>query len=196
MIYNDYELVNMIRDGNEDAKNILYNKYLPIIKKKTLNIYKYVQDKGLDLDDIKQECLLAFEESIDKYNQDGNSIFYTFTNLVMDRSLATLVRDASGNKYKYLNEAIPIETLDDNTDMINYIRDDNINPMRLCIYNDDYINLYKRIIDKLTDFEECVFVLKIKGFDNKDIAVLLDRDEKSIINAMHRVKLKVRDLNV
>ena len=35
MEYNDYELVSLARDNNEDAINLIYEKYRPIIVKKS-----------------------------------------------------------------------------------------------------------------------------------------------------------------
>ena len=196
MIYNDYELVSMAQEGNEDVINILYNKYLPIINKKSRSIYKYVQDKGLELEDVCQECVIAFINSINDFNQDRDDLFYSFTNLCMDRSLMTLVRNINRKKNKYLNDSIPIETLDNELDLVGVISDEELNPELKCWYYDDYIKLYNRIIDKLTYFEECVLVLKLKGFNSEEIAILLDKSIKSVSNAFYRIRVKVRDVYV
>jgi len=37
MEHNDYELVSLAQEGNEDAINIIYQKYRPIIIKKSKN---------------------------------------------------------------------------------------------------------------------------------------------------------------
>ena len=36
--YNDYELVALAREGNEDAINIIYQKYKPLIVNSTLYV--------------------------------------------------------------------------------------------------------------------------------------------------------------
>ena len=52
--------------------------------------------------------------------------------------------------------------------------------------------LLSKIKDKLTDLEESVFTLMINGFKYKEIAEILDKDEKSIDNTIQRLKSKIR----
>ena len=42
--YNDYELIYMIRENDNDSYDILYNKYLPVMKSIAFNYYnKYTK---------------------------------------------------------------------------------------------------------------------------------------------------------
>ena len=43
---NDNELVLLAKEKNEDAINILYEKYKPLINKKCSNYFKYIKDKS------------------------------------------------------------------------------------------------------------------------------------------------------
>ena len=196
MELNDYELVGMAQEGSADAFYVLYNKYLPIIRNKSKKIYKYIQDKGTELDDVIQEGLLAFENSIYSFNQDCDGMFYTFTNLCIDRCLISEVRQLNRFKYKYLNDAISLDDVISAGDfnLVSLIDSNDSDPLESLELYEDYISLYNNIIDKLTDFEECVFVLRVKGFSYEEIASILDREQRSIQNAMHRVRLKVKDL--
>ena len=45
---------------------------------------------------------------------------------------------------------------------------------------------------EMTYFEQQVFELKINGFEYKEIAVILDKDAKSIDNALQIIKLKLK----
>ena len=53
-------------------------------------------------------------------------------------------------------------------------------------------DLLQKIKEVLTDLEEQVFTLMINGFKYKEIAEILDKDEKSIDNTMQRLKAKIR----
>ena len=55
--------------------------------------------------------------------------------------------------------------------------------------------LIERIKMCLTDFEEKVFDLLISGFTYREIAGILDKEDKQIDNAIQRIKTKVKDLN-
>ena len=81
-------------------------------------------------------------------------------------------------------------------DLLDILSYEELNPENIYLDYNDYLNIYENIINKLTNFEECVFVLKIKGFSSNDISILLDKNEKSINNAICRIKLKVKDLYV
>ena len=53
-------------------------------------------------------------------------------------------------------------------------------------------NLVDKIKKYLTDFEEQVFDLLVSGFKLKEIAEVLNKDYKSIDNAIQRIKTKIK----
>lgn len=193
---NDNELISMAREHNEDAINILHKKYQPLINKKCRKYYKYAQNKGIEFADLIQECLIGFEESILSYNLDDDVTFYTFTNICMDRQLMSEITKLNRDKYKFLNEAIPLETIDDAKDnnLIDFIEDNKDNPELGLLAEASYQELYNKIVKSLTPLEECVFNLKVQNFDYKEIADILDKDPKSIDNAIQRIKVKIKEI--
>lgn len=193
---NDNELISVSRDRDENAIMILHKKYRPLINKKCSKYIKVVENKGIEFSDLVQECLIGFEESIKNYNLDDDVTFYTFTNVCMDRQLSSLLTKLNRDKHKFLNEAIPLETLDDDWDssLINVIEDNKDNPELGLMDEVEYQELYDKIVHVLTDFEECVFNLKLQNFNYKEIADILDKDSKSIDNAIQRIKVKVRKI--
>ncbi len=192
---NDNELVILAREKNEDAINILYDKYKPLINKKCSNYFKYVKDKGIEFSDLTQECLIGFEESIRNYNPDIDTLFYTFACICMDRQIITLIKKINRDKNRFLNEAISIEScLEDNNNLLDKIEDNSHNPELDLIGDIEYQELYKKIIKILTNFEECVFNLKLQGFDYDEISNILDKETKSVYNAVGRIKDKIKTL--
>ena len=192
---NDNELVVLAREKNEDAINILYDKYKPLITKKCSNYFKYVKDKGIDFNDLTQECLIGFEESIRNYNPSNDTLFYTFTGICMDRQIISLIKNANRDKNKFLNEAISIEyCLEDNINLLDKIEDNSYNPELDVMSEVEYQELYDRIVKNLTNFEECVFNLKLQGFNYDEISNILDKDTKSVYNAIGRIKDKIKNL--
>ena len=193
--YNDYELVCLAQELNEDAIDIIYKKYKPIIYKKALKYNKILKEKGLELNDIIQECYLILDYAIKNFNQDKDNIFYTYLNTCLDRNLINQYRKSINNKNKILNEAIPLDNTDDEENaLMSIIEDKNNNPDIELINNEEYTELYKKILDKLTSLEECVFILKIQNFDYKEIASILDKDTKSIDNTIQRIKSKIKSI--
>ena len=84
---NDYELVFLAQEGNEDAINAIYDKYKPIIVKKSKNAIVFVSHHGIDINDIMQEGFIGLEEAIRNFSQDTEASFYTFAMLCIDRKI-------------------------------------------------------------------------------------------------------------
>lgn len=193
---NDYELVSIAQERNEDAINLLHEKYQPLINKKCHKYMKYSHNKGIELSDLIQECTIGFEEAIQNFNPNDNVSFYTFANVCMDRQLMSEITRQNRDKYKFLNEAVPLETIDEEKDinLIDFIKDNSNNPELGLMSNEEFKELYATISKELTTLEECVFKLKLQGFGYKEIADILDKDEKSIDNAIQRIKTKIKSL--
>jgi RNA polymerase sporulation-specific sigma factor len=190
---NDYELVSLAREQNEDAYYMLHEKYQPLIRKKSLKYLKYLKNKGIELTDLIQECTIALEEAIYKFNSNDDSSFYTFANMCIDNQLMNEIRKQNRIKYKTLNESIPLEDENENN-LINFIGDNSNNPELDILSNENFKELYLTIIKELTDLEECVFKLKVQGFTYKEISDILDKDDKSIYNTIQRIKIKIKSL--
>ena len=81
---------------------------------------------------------------------------------------------------------------DDENLIIKFIKDSSPSPEDVLISEELEEKLLSKIKDKLTDLEESVFTLMINGFKYKEIAEILDKDEKSIDNTIQRLKSKIR----
>lgn len=192
--FNDYELISLAREHNEEAINILYQKYRPLMLKKSRKIYPFLQNKGVELSDLIQECTIGFEEAIKNFDEKDNVIFYTFANVCMDRQLMSEVKKLNRNKYKFLNEALPLETLEDendNSNLIDFIKNETANPESNLLNNEAYQSLYQKILTKLTPLENKVLTLKLDNYTYKEISKQLNITEKSIDNTMQRIRIKV-----
>lgn len=193
---NDYELVSQAQELNEDAINILNEKYRPLIQKKCRKYIKYLKNKGLELEDLYQECILAFNDAITNFNELDDVSFYTFQNLCIDRKLVSELVKHNREKNKILNEAVPLEIYEKGKEvnLEDLIQDNKPNPELGIIQEEDLNLLIDNVLGELTDLEEFVFKLKIEGFNYKEISDILDKDEKSIDNAIQRIKQKMKAL--
>lgn len=191
--YNDYELISLAHEQNEDAINIIYEKYKPIIVSKCNTYIKYI--KGIELSDLIQECYIVLNAAINTFNQEKDNIFYTFINLCLDRYLISEYKKSNNTKNKLLNESLSLDSLDnEDKNLIKIIKDDKYNPELELIQELNFMELYNKIIDKLTYLEELVFILKVQNFNYKEIASILDKDSKSIDNAIQRIKTKIKEV--
>ena len=188
MEYNDYELVSLAQEGNEEAIDIIYKKYKPIIVKKSKNAILYASHHGIDINDIMQEGYIGLDEAIKGFSQDDKATFYTFANLCIDREIVNYLRKTTRGKNKLLNEAVAIDE-----GLENVISDD-MDIESSFILRDNEKKFMTEIYEELTKFEKEVFDLKIKGYNFEEIANILDRDIKSIYNTFHRIKQKSKKI--
>lgn len=186
--YNDYELIDLIHGGSEEAINILYDKYRPIILKKCKDAYNKLGISAIDINDLIQESYISFDEAIDKFSQRDDVTFYTFSLLCIDRRLINIIRKYNSHKEKALFEAIDIDDVNEKYLIKN-------NELENAIYSKEITNkLIKKIKAKLTKKEKDVFNLKILGYTNEEIADKTGDDIKSIYNSIQRIKSKIKNI--
>ena len=188
MEYNDYELVALAKEGNEDATNILYQKYKPIIVKKSENMIVRANHHGIEISDIMQEGFIALEEAIMNFSENDNASFYTFAMLCINRQIINFLRKTTGGRDKILNDAVVIDDY-----MEKNMKDDFDTEFSL-INKETENNVIDKLRSRLTLFEGRVFDMKLDGYSIEEIAKTLDRDTKSIYNTFNRLKSKIKKI--
>lgn len=185
-IYNDYELVELAQDGNEDAISTIYKKYSPIIYNKCKHALSFVSHHGIDINDLTQEAFIGLNEAIYQFSQDNQASFYTFALVCINRKIYNFVRRLCSSKDSLFNEAI---ALDDNIEKS--IPDSNINIEHDFVFKSEYNDIVNKLNCCLSEFELDVFKLRVIGYKFDEIAILLNKDIKSVYSTFNRVKLKI-----
>lgn len=195
---NDYELINYaVSEGSEEANELIYQKYRPIIISMAKKMLPYCEHGGLDLNDLIQEGMLGLSNAIVHFNEQKDITFYTFACTCMKRKMISAVVGTRRLKHKALNESVPFETTgtDMSTNSLDYLlKDTSADPENLLL-NDERTQILNHLIqDQLTDFELQVFELKMNHFSYEEIAQILDKNKKAVDNALQRVKIKIREI--
>ena len=87
--------------------------------------------------------------------------------------------------YDYDKQGLPL---------IDVLGDENADPLIKFSEIEQEENLRKSIQEQLSENEKQVFNLLLKGLNYKEIATLLDKNEKQIDNTIQRIRGKVRQL--
>lgn len=189
--YNDYELLEFVAEGNEDANNIIIEKYDPLISNIASKMIKYCNNTGIDYNDLKQEGFIGLNYALNHFSEEKNTMFYTFVKKCVERKILSAVIASNRLKHKLLNESISIDN-DDN--ILDKTLKDELNNPELIIENLELEeNLINTVKKRLTNFEEQVFELMLSDFNYKEIAEILERDKKAIDNAIQRIRNKVKE---
>ena len=193
--YNDQELIMMIRESSEEAKDILFDKYKYIIDielKKYSNIARIL---GYDYNDLYQDALVGFSDAIVNYRDDRAASLPSFITLCVDRKLQYAIRSVNNKKSRLQSESLSLEYVYDNATLPlrETISDNSINdPLFKLMNEEEYKELNEKIKKELSATEYEVYNYMIKGLKYNEIAVLLDREPKQIDNAMQRIKNKIK----
>lgn len=191
--YNDNEILLYISENNEEASNIMFDKYKPLITKMATNLYKYCNNLGLEITDLVQEGLVGLNIAITNFDEKRDNLFYTYAKRCIETKMISAITAAARQKHRLLNESISLSDGDEeDIDLEDRIGDNSYNPEYKLIEQmteEELINGFKK---ELTGFEEDVFLLKIAGFNYKEIAEVLDKSNKAVDNALQRIKNKLK----
>lgn len=192
--YNDNELLYYVNEANEEATEIIYKKYEPLINNLARKIINYCKNSGVEINDLVQEGMLGLSKALEQYKDNKDASFYTFAKTCIERKMISASIAARRQKHKILNDSLSIESTDEEGNNIceYLLSDDKSNPETMLLNIEREKDILNKASHILTDFEIQVFELKINGFNYKEISEVLDRDVKAIDNALQRIKTKLK----
>ena len=194
---NDSELIYLISESNEEAKEIFYEKYRGVIEVKAKKYANFVSSKGYDINDLIQEGMIGLTQALNDFKEQKNVQFNTFANLCIDRQIFSFIRNITRDKHKILNDSVSIDAhvSPSGRPLVEFLFDENnINPEEAFIERETKYELFKKIEDKLTKSEKDVFDLRMQGFTYKEIACLLNLTPKAVYGAIGRIKNKITNI--
>ena len=192
----DEELISMFRDGDQDAMEMLLNKYKGMVLGKARSMFIL----GGDSDDLIQEGMLGLFKAVRDYDCGRDASFRTFAQLCVSRQLYTAVTASSRKKHLPLNSAISLSQPLGETDseengevLVDCLEADvSTNPEEYMIEREEAESLEEKIEKELSPFEKQVLELHLTGMGYVEIAHVLNRDEKSTDNALQRIRTKLK----
>ena len=187
--YNDFELISYVKEQIEEAYEILIEKYMPLIKKEAYIFYSRYKSLNLEYEDLINQGLCGLLKAVTTY-KDNNALFYTYACRCITREMNEIIKYESRLKNKILNESITYDDLEYDI----YSDDKNI---LLSMIDKENINLLKKhLINNLSELEYKVFEYKILGYSNIEISKKMNKDIKTIENALVRVRIKLKKYNI
>ena len=178
--YNDYYLIDMVRENDCFSRDILYRKYQPILKSISKDFYQRFKDYGYEYEDFLQEANVLFEKALINYKDNQNSLFYTFVDICVKRGMMTFCRNISNTKIKIYY-----------TDLDQFNVKDEKNNINSFSYEYDGNKLVTEIISKLPIEYSSVLELKMNGFNYREISTLLDIPSSTVEYRIRRIRKEI-----
>lgn len=188
----DEEIIEYARCGDTKALEFMINKYKNFVKAKARTYFLI----GADREDIIQEGMIGLYKAIRDYKQDKLSSFRAFAELCITRQIITAIKTATRQKHIPLNSYIslnkPVFDEDSERTLMDVIAYTNVvNPEEMMISREEIEAMENEVFKVLSHLELQVLTLFLKGRTYIEIASDLNRQVKSIDNALQRVKRKL-----
>ncbi|MFA9397121.1 MAG: RNA polymerase sporulation sigma factor SigH [Clostridiaceae bacterium] len=188
----DEEMVAEAKNGNTYAESYLISKYQNFVKVKARAYFLI----GADREDIYQEGMIGLYKAIRDFKFDKLASFKAFAELCITRQIITAIKTATRQKHIPLNTYVslnkPIYDEESERTLLDILSEARvIDPADVVISKEQICFIEKEINETLSDLEIEVLSSYLDGKSYQEIACDLERQAKSIDNALQRVKRKL-----
>ncbi len=184
--FTDEELVKMAQDKDPEAMTTVIERYKNYVK---IAVRPYFICGG-DSEDLLQEGMLGVFRAVETFN--GKSSFKSYVYICVKSGILSLIRKYNSDKNKPLNNFISLsgdtETDLDKNCLMSSFKD---NPEKAFIDTEGEKEFFGKVEKSLSGLEFKILNLFLEGYSYLEIANKLSKNEKSIDNALQRIRKKV-----
>jgi RNA polymerase sporulation-specific sigma factor len=168
----DYEILDEIREGNQEALELMFAKYKPLISK---IIHHF--NLGYEFDDMMQEGYMVLLRSIQHYDMNETKTFTRYFELNLRRQFVSEVTKRMRRKELFHQHQ-------------RYIYENNHSVFNNSVFYELYLEELKKVLSEKQYF---IYVMReIKNYSVEYIEKVYNLDQKSIYNSLHRARVKIR----
>ena len=180
-------LIMKVRAGNQTAFEEMLKLYDPLVSSFVDKYYAGMSNKE-DAEDLRQELTVVFYNSILSYDVEQTRVsFGLYAKICMNNAFVTQLR-----MLKKRNEK-GIVVLDGDEAFTNTAADE-LNPEQELVEREKMHELNSRIEEVLSAFENRIWKMYVAGCSSKEMAEKLQINERSVNNAVYRIRKKLKEL--
>lgn len=188
----DEDIVAIIHEGNTDALDFLIRKYRSFVWLKGRSYFLI----GGDREDVVQEGMIGLYKAIRDYKSDKLSSFKGFAELCITRQIITAIKTATRQKHIPLNSSVsldrPMYVEETERTLLDMLAGPPLeDPEDLMIHKEDFDHMEIEMKKVLSRLERQVLTLYLEGQTYQEISTALNRQVKSVDNALQRIKKKL-----
>jgi len=184
----DLQLWEKVQNGDTYSEELLITRYSEVVRACARPLFLF----GGDTEDLMQEGMLGLISAIRSYDPNRDTSFKTYAEQCIKNRLYTAIKKAARQKHMPLNEYISIESphFDEATLSVYNIR----NPEELFILKEHLKEITENADSSLSRLESTVLLAYLDGKSYSEIAKAIGRSEKSVDNAIQRIRKKLNKL--
>lgn len=179
-------LLAAVAAGDENAFSQLSERYAPLVKSMSARFAPSFETLGdnaaMGEQDLEQEAQLALYRAAQTYNLSQKDVsFGLYAKICIRNSLVSVLRKSASRERAVKKSPPPLASpLED--------------PLYAASAGDESGSLKNRIDQVLSPYEKKIFEQYISGRSVKCISLSVGKSEKSVHNAVYRIRVKIKGL--
>lgn len=186
-VLSDLELHSLYLAGDAEAGNELVLRYRRLVKAVIRPFFL----AGGDSEDLLQEGMIGLLSAMREFDPTCGSSFHSFAELCIRRRVISAARSASRLKHAPLNNGLSLEQLQSGESQLLFHQLIARSPEDQILdqaWADSFLAMCTAF---LSDFENRILTDYLRGLSYAEIAERSGRSEKSIDNAIQRIRKKL-----
>ena len=191
--FSDNELQLMAVRGDSSAEEALLERYARNVR---MHARLFVLAGG-DSEDLIQEGMMGLLSAIRSYNNGEDVPFKSYADLCIRNRIRSAVKSASRRKHLPLNSGVPLDDLlSEETMPEAFLSFDRRTTEDQVLDKENEQELQSAFAKHLSPFEQKVLSLYLTGMSYGEMALQTGKPEKSIDNAVQRIRRKLARLPI
>ena len=188
----DEVLISRCRQGDRTALECIMEKYKPLVIKKARSMFLI----GGETEDLIQEGMIGLFKAVQDFDPDRETSFYRFSKLCIDRQIYSAVTSAGRKKHSPLNGYVSLSDSEELEWEERWRRPavSTVSPEEALINRERMEMIQEKLGERVSSLEWSVLKLFLEGYSYAQMADKLGKKEKSIDNALRRIKGKLQDI--
>ena len=178
----DQDLPARAQQGDENALAALIARMMPAIRKGAAECTA----PGLDFDDAVQEGLIGLYDAALTYDPNGAASFKTYAGVCISNRFTSVLRKQTGLKNKPLNDFVSIFDESGAAQLPAQEFEAAV------LFREMLAGVLSQVKSLLSQREQKVLGLYLRGYNRKEIARSLSLSLKSVDNTMQRIRKKLK----
>jgi len=185
----DEVLCSRAARGDPDAESELVHRYGQLVRACARPLFL----TGGDSEDLIQEGMLGLLTAIRRFDPSRDAAFRTYAEICVRSRLLTAIRAAQGGKHAPLNQSVSFEPpLFDGPNA--YLFSSAESPEDVIIGREELKERLDALKGQLSELEAQILTPYLNGLSCGEIAQRVGRSQKSVDNAIQRIRRKVARL--
>ena len=190
-------LLLQCQNGDNNAIEEMMNRYKNMVRSKATALYLV----GGDKEDLIQEGMIGLFKAVREYDPERNDSFAAFAGLCITRQMYTAIKASNTKKNQPLNNYVSFDLYAFSEDSEATVGSGNAyegmgywqkNPEESVIDRENALRIEEEVFSSLSGMERQVLSYYASGMPYQEIAKVMEKDPKSIDNALQRIRKKLK----